>query len=147
MREESGRSLIEIIGVLAIGVTMLVAAYGMYKTIDQRQKRLIAYEAVQDVAKKTRILYAFSGYSSVSVANLQSDQAIESTQTPIGTSWSIGPNDDNNAQFKIRLEGLDYADCEYFRIKKADWAIEKQINYNENGQCGDGNNVVDFIVE
>ena len=37
MREESGRSLIEIIGVLAIGAIMVSATYSMYHTTNQKQ--------------------------------------------------------------------------------------------------------------
>ena len=145
MREESGRSLIEIIGVLAIGVTMLVAAYGMYKTIDQRQKRLIAYETIQDVAKKTKILYAYSGYKDVSVANLKLDGAIDKTDAPIGKEWVIEKNDTNGTEFKIVLKKLDYADCEYFKIKKADWAKSKSVNTHET--CNASENTVTFVVE
>ena len=153
MREESGRSLIEIIGVLAIGVTMLAAAYSMYKTIDQRQKRLIAYEAIQDVAKKTKILYAYSGYKNVSVNVLKTDGAIDKTNAPIGKRWEITKNGDNDTEFKIVLEQLDYADCEYLRIKKADWAKSKLVNDKVNGTCTEPTatnqtpNTVTFVVE
>ena len=56
MREESGRSLIEIIGVLAIGAIMVSAAFSMYKTSNQRQKRLIATETMRDIVTKTKTL-------------------------------------------------------------------------------------------
>jgi hypothetical protein len=49
MKEQSGRSLIEIVGVLAIGVIMIASAYNMYRSIDQRQKRMIAYEDVKEI--------------------------------------------------------------------------------------------------
>ena len=60
MKEQSGRSLIEIIGVLAIGTIMIVAAYRVYNTIDQRQKRMIASDTLEDVAKKTKLLYGMA---------------------------------------------------------------------------------------
>jgi len=153
MREESGRSLIEIIGVLAIGVTMLAAAYSMYKTIDQRQKRLIAYETIQDIAKKTKILYAYSGYAGVSVSVLKTDGAIDKTDAPIGQEWQITTNNSNGTEFKIVLKKLDYGDCEYLKIKKADWAKSKLVNAKENGTCTKPNtanqnpNEVTFVVE
>ena len=88
MKEESGRSLIEIVGVLAIGVIMIAAAYNMYKTIDQRQKRMVAYEDVKEVARKTKILYEYSGYDNVSINKLVSAEALSSNKAPIG-SWSL----------------------------------------------------------
>ena len=153
MREESGRSLIEIIGVLAIGVTMLAAAYSMYKTIDQLQHRLIAYETVQEVAKKTKILYAYSGYKDVSVNGLKTDGAIDKTDSPIGQEWVIEKNNDNGTEFKIELKQLDYADCEYLKIKKAEWAKSKLVNNSANGGCTKPTtanptpNTVTFVVE
>jgi len=131
MREESGRSLIEILGVLAIGATMLAAAYSMYKTIDNRQKRLITFETIADIAKKTKILYEYSGYTGVTVGKLITDGAIESAKLPIGT-LEIDPKP---YTFTIIVSGLTKDECEYFKIKKADWAAKIKPNNDDNGTC------------
>ena len=41
MREQSGRSLIEIIGVLTIGAIMLSATYSMYHSTNEKQKQYL----------------------------------------------------------------------------------------------------------
>ena len=41
MREQSGRSLIEIIGVLAIGAIMISGTYAIYNSTNQKQKSLL----------------------------------------------------------------------------------------------------------
>lgn len=136
MRENSGRSLIEIIGVLAIGVSMSAAAYSMYKTIDARQKRLITYETVQDIAKKTKVLYAYSGYKDISANTLITDGAITDTKLPIGTLAISG----TDANFTITISELTKDECEYFKIKKADWAAKTHINGVNNTACANNDN-------
>lgn len=121
MNEQSGRSLIEIVGVLAIGVIMISAAYSMYRSINNRQKRMIAYETVKEVVTKTKTLMEYTGYKDVTFAALKTAGAISDTATPIGSSWTIGSINDNK-QFKITLTGLSYDECKYFALKKTDWA-------------------------
>jgi len=141
MHEQSGRSLIEIVGVLAIGVIMISAAYGMYRSIDQRQKRTIAYETVKDVAAKTKTLMEYTGYNGVSFANLQTAGAIDSVKTPIGSGWTI-ESVNSNTEFKITLNGLTYDECKYFILKKTDWATVASTP----AKCTKGDNVTTFSV-
>lgn len=147
MREESGRSLIEIVGVLAIGVAMIVAGYAMYKTIDQRQKRLVASETIEDVAKKVKILYEYAGYPEDDCLNALVDAgALENKKAPIGSGWSIKQYGDAT-QFQIEITGLTYDECSYFKIKKADWAQEVYVN-GKSGECKkDSNNKIQFIAQ
>ena len=152
-KEESGRSLIEIIGVLAIGAIMIASAYSIYKSIDNRQTRLIATETLKDVATKTKTLYEFSGYENVSVAQLQTDGVMSNTDTPIGGSWEIkGIKDDNEySKFQIEIKKLNYDDCNYLAVKKTDWAIGKKVNGSNNGNCltnpVNNQNTITFIVK
>ena len=145
MKEQSGRSMIEVIGVLAIGVIMIAAAYNMYKSIDQRQKRLIASETIAEVAKKTKILYEFSGYKNVSLNALKTKGAISDTRAPIGSGWSVN-SENNGSEFSIKLTGLNYDECKYFSIKKADWA--QSVKANSSNSCGkSSNNTITFMVK
>ena len=144
MKEESGRSLIEIVGILAIGVIMIAATYNMYKTIDQRQKRMIAYEDVKEVARKTKILYEYSGYQNVSIANLHSKGAVSSEKAPIG-SWTL-ESVAGGEKFKITLSNLSYGECKYFATKKSDdWSIATENTFNCNKSSS--NNTVSFFVK
>lgn len=150
MKEESGRSLVEIIGVLAIGAIMIASAYSIYQSINNRQTRLIASETLKDVAAKTKTLYEFSGYGNVNLSQLQTDGVLTNTNPPIGGAWEIKATSDGTA-FTITLKQLSYDDCEYFAVKKSDWAKEKKINGSTTGTCakkptGD-KNMVAFTVQ
>ena len=97
MREQSGRSLIEIIGVLAIGAIMVSGTYAIYNSTNAKQKRLIASTELENIATKTKTLLEYSGYTPVSVdflieaGALTNDKAPEST-TNITTTPSNAPN-------------------------------------------------------
>jgi len=130
MKQQLGRSMIEIVGVLTIGIVMIAAAYNMYKSIDQRQKRLIMSETIEDIAKKTKVLYEFSGtgYRNVTLTNLINKGAVPETwetTPPFGTSFDVSYEKNEVLEiegFKITVSGLTPDDCKYFQIKKADWA-------------------------
>ena len=82
MREDSGRSLIEIIGVLAIGAVMMAATYSIYHSTNEKQKRFVASETLKDIVQKTKTLleYTFEknvrGYNAYQVDSVL-DKVIE----------------------------------------------------------------------
>ena len=128
MREQSGRSLIEIIGVLAIGAIMISGTYAIYNTTNQKQKRLIASETLKDIATKTKTLLEYSGYRNVSVDFLIESGAIKNDKSPAGNQdWSITSNIDGT-EFSINLNGLSFDECAYFTTKKMDWTTHTSVN-------------------
>ena len=56
MKNESGRSLIEVIGVMAITGVMTVAALGVFNMIRANQVRNIAIAELKQIAENTKIL-------------------------------------------------------------------------------------------
>ena len=78
MREQSGRSLIEIIGVLAISGIMVAGVFSMYQSISNRQKRMIATENLKEIVTKTKTVLEYSGYEMVSVDFLIKSGAFDS---------------------------------------------------------------------
>ena len=132
MREQSGRSLIEIIGVLAIGAIMVSAAFAMYRSASMRQKRLIASETLNDIASKTKTLLEYSGYQPVSVAYLIETGALNNDKAPMGDAgWSVTSSIDGT-EFSINLVGLSFEDCAYFTTKKFNWSTKVTINGYES---------------
>ena len=132
MREQSGRSLIEIIGVLAIGAIMISGTYAIYNKTNQKQKRLIASETLKDIATKTKILLEYSGYQNVSVDFLIESGALKSDRAPAGNNdWSITSNIDGT-EFSINLTGLSFDECAYFTTKKTDWTTRITVNGYES---------------
>lgn len=152
MKSESGRSLIEIIGVLAIGAVMATAAVKMYGQIRTTQTRAIATSELEQIAKNVKLLTGARGsYAGVSVDYLVMAGALSSTRAPIGTDgWSVSPSFDEKS-FSINLVGLSSGECEYFATKKLSWATSVLVNgYEVNGtpNCfSTSTNQVSFIVE
>ena len=128
MREQSGRSLIEIIGVLAIGAIMLSGTYAIYNTTNQKQKRMIASENIKEIVTKTKTLLEYSGYQNVSVDFLIEAGVLQNDKAPAGDKyWSITSSIDGS-EFSINLSGLTYDECAYFTTKKFDWLTSITVN-------------------
>ena len=151
MREESGRSLIEIIGVLAIGAIMVSATYSMYHTTNQKQKRLIASEELKDIAQKTKTLLEYSGYMPVSVDYLIEAGVLKNDKAPAGGSnWSVTSNFDGT-EFSINLTKLSFDECAYFTTKKFDWTTHISVNGYDSSDSSfcmkSGDNVISFFAQ
>ena len=128
MREQSGRSLIEIIGVLAIGAIMISGTYAIYNSTNQKQKRLIASSNLENIATKTRTLLEYSGYGPVSVDFLIEAGALTNDKAPAGgKDWSVTSSIDGT-EFSINLVDLSYDECAYFTTKKLDWVTKISVN-------------------
>ena len=151
MREQSGRSLVEIIGVLAIGAIMVSAVFGMYHTASMRQKRLIATENLRDIASKTKILLEYSGYTPVSVDFLIKSGVLLNDKAPLGDdSWSVTSSVDG-LEFSINVNGLSFEECTYFATKKLDWVTHLTVNGHEDANASycleTGDNKISFFAQ
>lgn len=151
MREEQGRSLIEIIGVLAIGAIMISATYAMYHSANQKQKRLVASEELRDIAQKTKTLLQYSGYGPVSVDYLIEAGAISNDRAPAGGDrWSVTSNFDGS-EFSINLVDISFDECAYFTTKKFDWATRLSVNGYDSSDSSycmkTGDNTLSFFVK
>jgi len=128
MKNESGRSLIEIIGVLAITAVMTAAAVGVYNSIRHNQHNTIASAELRELAKNTKLLMGMRGdYTGVSVDYLIKAGAIHSDRAPIGTSWSVDVGTDPTT-FVINLHGVSRGECDFFAAAIPNWATEMFVN-------------------
>lgn len=127
MKQQSGRSLIEILGVLTVGTVMIAAAAGMYRAIDQRQKRVVALETMKDIVTNIKTLKEYSGnYKDVSIDYLIHAGVLKNAKAPIGSEdWAIKPTDTG---FAIYLYNLSYDECAFFATKNIEWASYVVIN-------------------
>lgn len=151
MREQLGRSLIEIIGVLAIGAIMMSATYAIYHSTNEKQKRLIASEELKDIATKTKILLEYSGYTPVSVDYLIEAGVINNNKAPAGGDrWSVTSNFEGT-EFSINLIELSYEECAYFTTKKFNWATRINVNSYDSSDSSycmkSGDNTISFFVK
>ena len=152
MTQESGRSLIEVIGVLAITAVMAVGAITMYGAMRARTTRAIASADMEQIVKNVRLLMQPRGdYTGVSVNYLVKSGALRNTHAPIGgDDWSVTASNDGQL-FAINLTGLSNGDCAYFTTAVPTWATAVRVNGSID-DAGDhclssGNNLVSFIVE
>ena len=150
MKYESGRSLIEIIGVLAITAVMTAAALGIYNSIRHNQKNTIAAAELRELAKNTKLLMEMRGdYTGVSVDYLVKAGALRSDKPPIGTSWSVNVGTDVTS-FSIDLKGLSHGECEFFATALPNWATDMFVNgyrLDNSVACfAGGENDISFIV-
>lgn len=152
MTEESGRSLIEIVGVMAVGAIMTVSAIGVYNMIRNNQIRTIASAELKQVAENTKLLLGARGdYAGISVDYLIKAGALSSDRAPIGTGWSVDASIDGSA-FSITLTGLNTGECDYFITAAPTWATRVLINGYDANDAADAcftssTNQVVFEVE
>lgn len=152
MKSESGRSLIEVIGVLAITGVMTIGALGAYKMIRTNQTRTIATEQIKQIVQDTKILLEMRGsYEGVSIDYLIKAGALQSAKQPIGgENWSVTASVDGKS-FVINLVDLTSGDCEYFSTTKPKWAKNVLVNGLEIGSTSNcfntTTNQVSFIAE
>ncbi len=152
MKHESGRSLIEVIGVLAIAGIMTAAAIAMYSVIRNNQTRKIASAQMEQMVSDAKLLMEMRGdYTGISVDYLIKAGALKSDAAPIGTNdWSIVATT-NGAGFAINLTGLTKGECDYFTTAIPTWAAAILVNGFETdlgSQCfSSATNQISFIVQ
>ncbi len=129
MNQESGRSLMEIIGVLAIAGVMSASAISIYNVIKNNQARKIASMEIEQIAKNVKLLMELRGdYTGVSIQYLISSGALKSDKAPIGDEgWSVEAIN-NGKGFSINLTNLSSGECQYFATAKQNWATKIIIN-------------------
>lgn len=151
MKTESGRSLIEIIGVMAVGAVMTAGAIAAYDTIRKNQTRTIAAADLEQVASDVKLLLEMRGsYDGVSVDYLVKAGALKDNAAPIGGAWSVTSSADGKS-FSINLTELARGECEYFTTAVPKWASAILVNGFEteaSSHCfSSGTNQISFIVE
>lgn len=153
MRQEYGRSLIEIIGVIAIGAVMTGAAIGIYRMMRENNARTIATSQLEQIAGDVKLLMEMRGdYSGVSVDYLIKAGALKSDKSPLGgNDWSINASTDGES-FSINLTELTQNECSYFLTAKPTWAESMLVNGYEaldnSDRCfSTPTNQISFIVK
>jgi len=152
MRAESGRSLIEIIGVMAITGVMAASSIGVYSMIRKNQERTIATHTMEQIVSDVKLLMEMRGtYEGLSVDYLIKSGALKSDAAPIGgADWSVTPSTDGTF-FAINLTDLSEGDCDYFAVAIPQWASAILVNGYETepaDHCFSGGaNQVSLIVK
>lgn len=152
MHDEFGRSLIEIVGIMAIGAIMMVSTIGLYNMMRHNQVRTIAAAQMQQIARDVKLLMEMRGdYSGISVDYLIKAGALKSDRAPIGGPWSVTAGDGGQS-FAINLSALSVGECDYFVTARPTWASEIVVNGAPADSTADScfstpTNEISFIVK
>ncbi len=129
MKTESGRSLIEMIGVLALTGVMTASAIAIYNTIRHNQHNSIAAATLREVAKNANLLMGMRGdYTGISVEYLIKAGAITNDVAPIGKTWAVDVGETDTSTFEIKLYGLTHKECDFFASAMPAWAEAMFVN-------------------
>ncbi len=127
-KNESGRSLIEILGVMAIGAIMVISALTLFQAVQRQQRQMTATDDLRTLSDSIKILFAGRGnYSGISTSYLIKAGAIRSEKNQISDSM-IATSETNGSRYAIEYEQVRYSDCAYFAIAKMDFVDEVRIN-------------------
>ncbi len=141
MKTESGRSLIEIIGVVAVTGVMTAGAIAIYNSIRHNQRNTIAAAELRQLAKDINMLMGMRGdYTGISVDYLVKAGALQNPNAPIGKTWTIDVGIDKTT-FVINIYGMSRGECEFFASAAPAWATGMYINgyrAEEVVNCFDG---------
>ena len=148
MKMESGRSMIEMLGVLAIMGVLTVGAIGLISTAMRTQKRnTVNEEVLQMVTGVRQLLGEYDDFSHIDNTTIFGAIGM-SPKNPYGGTYELAVDPANYRQFVVTINGLSRNDCEYF-ITKA-WSDSvgylatdgKQSGASGNSRMEDGKNVV-----
>ena len=133
MNQESGRSMIEMLGVLAIMGGITAGAIGMISTAMRTQKRSsVNDDVIQIVTGVRQLLGEYDDFSHINNATIFGAIGV-SSKNPYGGTYELSVSPYNSRQFVVTINGLPQGDCKYF-VTKA-WADSAGYQ-SSNGQNG-----------
>ena len=131
MNHESGRSMIEMLGVLASMGVITVAAVGMISTAMRMQKRnAVNDEVLQIVTGVRQLLGEYDDFSHID-NNMIFGAIGVSNKNPYGGTYELAVDAANARQFVVTINGLGDSDCQFFTTKAWTGSVG-----GASGNCG-----------
>lgn len=151
MRQESGRSMVEMLGVLAIMGLITVGAVTMISAAMKSQKRTTVNDEVAQITTGVRqLLGEYDDFSNINNSTIWGAIGM-SQKTPYGGNYELAVNPLNPRQFILSINGLSKSDCSYFVTKAWSDSVDFQMSDGKqggaSGNCRDenGRNVVTIV--
>ena len=133
MKQESGRSMIEMLGVLAIMGIITVGAITMISAAMRTQKRTTVNDEVAQIVTGVRqLLGEYDDFSNINNETIFGVIGI-SPKNPYGGAYDITVDQSNPRQFILSIGGLSKSDCEFFATKAWSDSIEFQMTDGQRG--------------
>lgn len=141
MKQESGRSMIEMLGVLAIMGVITVGAIAMISTAMRTQKHNTTNDDVTQMVLGVRqLLGEYDDFSSIDGSTIFGAIGM-SNKNPYGGTYTVTVDPSNTRQFVVGIEGLAQSDCEYLATKAwTDSVGYITSNHTESGATGNCKN-------
>lgn len=134
MKQESGRSMIEMLGVLAImGVITVGATLLISRTMNIQKRNTVNEEVVQIVTGVRQLLGEYDDFSNINNSTIFGAIGM-SDKNPYGGKYELAVDSANYRQFVVSISGLTQSDCEYF-VTKA-WADSVGYTLSEGRESG-----------
>ncbi len=117
LNQESGRSMIEMLGVLAIMGVITVGAVAMISAAMRSQKRNTVQDEVAQITTGVRqLLGEYDDFSGIDNSTIFAAIGV-SNKNPYGGNYELSVNPSDTRQFMVEITGLNKSDCEYFKAK------------------------------
>lgn len=141
MRQESGRSMIEMMGVLAImGVITVGAIAAISSAMNMQKRNTVNDEVLQMVTQVRQMFTEYDDYSNINNSTIFGAIGM-SNKNPYGGTYEISVNPSNARQFVVSINGLSQSDCEYFVTKGWDGSVGYEMSgRTQSGASGTCNN-------
>ena len=133
MFQESGRSMIEMLGVLAIMGVITVSAIGMISTAMRTQKLTTVNDQVVQMVTMVRNLHAeYDDFSNMNGATIF--EAISmSNKNPYGGIYELSVDQSNPRQFIVSINGLGQSECNALLTKAWSDSVGYQLSNGKQG--------------
>jgi hypothetical protein len=132
MNQESGRSMIEMLGVLAIMGLLTVGAYELIKLAFNNQKQMKAVEEIFVIVNEVRTLH--SQYDDFS--NMNGDvilSMMEKKQNPYGGTYELSVDPSDSRQFILTVNGLSKSECQSLVTRAWSDSVGYQLSGGKQG--------------
>ncbi len=133
MRQESGRSMIEMLGVLAIMGVITVGAIGMISTAMRTQKLTTVNDEVVQMVTMVRTIHGeYDDFSAMNGSTIFGAIGMSDTN-PYGGKYMLSVDPSNAHQFIVTIDGLAKNECEALLTKAWSDSVEYRLSGGKNG--------------
>jgi hypothetical protein len=133
MIQESGRSMIEMLGVLAIMGAITVGAIAMISTAMRTQKLTTVNDQVVQMVTMVRNIHGeYDDFSSMNGTTIFGAIGM-SNKNPYGGSYSLSVDPSNARQFVVTIDGLGQSECKSLVAKAWSDSIGYRLSDGKQG--------------
>ena len=133
MNQESGRSMIEMLGVLAIMGVLTIGAIGLISSAMRTQKLSAVNDNVVQMVTMVRTIHGeYDDFSNMNGTTIFGAIGM-SNQNPYGGTYELSVDPSNPRQFVVTINGLGQSECESLLAKAWSDSVGYQLSGGTKG--------------